>query len=325
MKRRLIITKFIFPALSLVIIVGLLACGPSKGTAEWYLDQGNELCEEGYYDEAIEEYNKAIELDPNLAEAYQNRAYAYNYKGQYDLTITDCNKAIELDPNMAEAYFNRGGAYIGKGQVDLGIADYTKAIELDPEDQRAYANRVSVEQLITIAQIQSGIDNTTGNNQTDGDGIQTKTLTGDWIDTNPTPGNWGFIMNDQGDPTFLSGSTWYYDCFLDIKENADGTFTTTMDRTLRQITGPVTSIPEIMQQVGNSQTCTVTGKHDGTTMDLLFGELTLHLTLEGDHLYGDTYFYDTGSPIGQFKGLTDVRPSTGEYITWVYSINLKRK
>ena len=52
-----------------------------------------------FYDEAIKECNKAIELDPNLATAYAIRSVAYGSKGQYDKALADCNKAIELAPN----------------------------------------------------------------------------------------------------------------------------------------------------------------------------------------------------------------------------------
>ena len=48
----------------------------AEGTAEWHAEKAHKLNEQGYYDEAIEEYNKAIELNPNLAIAYVNRAWA---------------------------------------------------------------------------------------------------------------------------------------------------------------------------------------------------------------------------------------------------------
>ena len=127
---------------SLVFGLVIIGCvGPTAGTAEWHAQQAYELNEQGRHDEAIEECNKAIELDPNLALAYNNRGAAYLYKGQYDLVIADCNKAIELDPNLALAYNNRGGAYIEKGEYELGITDCNKAIELDPNMAESYYNR----------------------------------------------------------------------------------------------------------------------------------------------------------------------------------------
>ena len=76
------------------------------------------------------------------ADSYFNRALTYGKKGQYDQAIADYNKAIEINPGYAMAYYNRGRAYaIGTGQYDQAIADYNKAIEINPMFISAYKNR----------------------------------------------------------------------------------------------------------------------------------------------------------------------------------------
>jgi tetratricopeptide (TPR) repeat protein len=85
------------------------------------------------YDGAIREFSKAIELDPNYADAYTNRGIAYAGKSDYDRAIADYNQAIWLDPNYADVYNNRGLAYSSKGDSNRAIADYTEAIRLDPK------------------------------------------------------------------------------------------------------------------------------------------------------------------------------------------------
>ncbi len=55
--------------------------------AEEHYVQAHNLHKEGRYDEAIKEYTKAIELDPNYAIAYAERGQAYFKLGQYDLAI----------------------------------------------------------------------------------------------------------------------------------------------------------------------------------------------------------------------------------------------
>jgi len=124
----------------LLICSTLLILGCANPALE-HLELGDTYSEQEQWDEAIMEYNQAIELDPELAEAYNNRGAAYNEKKQWDLAITDLNKAIELDPEEAMAYNNRGNAYNGKEQWDLALADLNKAIELDPEEAMAYNNR----------------------------------------------------------------------------------------------------------------------------------------------------------------------------------------
>ena len=47
-----------------------------------FFDEGNKLTDEGRYSEAIEEYDKAIELDPNFAPAIARRGFAYSLMGE---------------------------------------------------------------------------------------------------------------------------------------------------------------------------------------------------------------------------------------------------
>ena len=67
------------------------------------------------------------------AEFYNNRGMAYRDKGQYDQAISDYNKALEINSKYAYAYNNRGMAYRDKGQYDQAISDYNKALEINPK------------------------------------------------------------------------------------------------------------------------------------------------------------------------------------------------
>ena len=96
------------------------------------------------YDLAIKDLNTAIEFRSDDAVAsifYTNRGNAYGKKGDYNCAIADYTKAIELNPNYAIAYNNRSDAYREKGDFDRAIADYTKAIELNPKLAMVYSNR----------------------------------------------------------------------------------------------------------------------------------------------------------------------------------------
>ena len=109
--------------------------------AQAYNNRGIAYRKKGNPDRAIADYNKAIELNPNDAEAYNNRGNAYADKGDPDRAIADCTKAIELNQKLAQAYNNRGNAYFLKSDYDRAIADYNKAIELNPSYAEAYNNR----------------------------------------------------------------------------------------------------------------------------------------------------------------------------------------
>ena len=94
----------------------------------------------GMYDEAIAEFKKGIEINPNYAEAHSNLGIAYRNKGRFDEAIAELKKAIEINPNYAEAHSNLGIAYGGKGMFDEAIAEYKKAIEINPNYAEAHNN-----------------------------------------------------------------------------------------------------------------------------------------------------------------------------------------
>ena len=83
---------------------------------------------EGQYGPAIQDYKKAVELNPKDAMAYYHRGIAYAAKGQYDLAIQDYSKAIELIPKLSMAYYNRGKAQDAKGHFDLAIQDFIEKL-----------------------------------------------------------------------------------------------------------------------------------------------------------------------------------------------------
>ena len=61
----------------------------------------------GKHEEAIKDYDKAIELKPLEVMPYNNRGLAKFHLGKYEEAIRDFEKALELDPNFADARTNR--------------------------------------------------------------------------------------------------------------------------------------------------------------------------------------------------------------------------
>ena len=110
-------------------------------TTEEYLRSGNDDFRQGNLDQAISDYTKAIDINPNLAKAYDNRGVAYAQEGSYPRAIADFTMAIANNPKDAAGYNNRGHAYAGQGNLTQAIADYTKAIENNAFYVKAYNNR----------------------------------------------------------------------------------------------------------------------------------------------------------------------------------------
>ena len=112
-----------------------------EGDPQVHFQLGYVANENREYQEAIEHYTEAIQLDPNNALAYNNRGNAYLSLGQYQRAIQDYDKAIQIDPNYAHAYNMRGGVYYRLGENQRAIQDYDKAIQIDPYYAIAYNNR----------------------------------------------------------------------------------------------------------------------------------------------------------------------------------------
>ncbi len=94
--------------------------------------------------QAIEDYSRAIEINPKCAAAYSNRGAAYEDLGNHRQAIENCGKAIEIDPKFAEAYYNRGIAYDNLGNHRQEIEDMTTAARLDNEYAKKFLIRRGV-------------------------------------------------------------------------------------------------------------------------------------------------------------------------------------
>jgi len=91
-----------------------------------------------YYTQAIADYNKALELNPDYTVVYFNRGNAYYHAKNYNPAIEDFNMALKFEQDKAKVYFSRGNAYDGQEDYDLAIADFDKVIELDKNNAEAY-------------------------------------------------------------------------------------------------------------------------------------------------------------------------------------------
>lgn len=98
----------------------------------------------GMIKEAMEDYEKAIGLQPS-AETYNSRARLFfDYGNSRDTlmrALSDYNKAIEMDPDNPEFFANRGATHARLGDYPKSLEDLSKALELNPANENAYLNR----------------------------------------------------------------------------------------------------------------------------------------------------------------------------------------
>lgn len=88
---------------------------PSLKAADFFL-QGGDQAKKGDFQGAIANFDKALALNPNYAEAYNSRGEAHSKLGDKQEAIKDYNQAIALDPKFAAAYSNRGAIYYKLGK-----------------------------------------------------------------------------------------------------------------------------------------------------------------------------------------------------------------
>lgn len=137
----------ILPGILVVTLFIAAACDDGLSDAQQHHDTGLQLLEERRWREAIEEYDKAIELDAEFASAYLRRGEAYNLLGLRQQAIADLDKAIDLDPNLDVAYFYRGNAYEGLRDYQQAIADYRTALSLTSDPYFAAVIGTRIEYL----------------------------------------------------------------------------------------------------------------------------------------------------------------------------------
>ncbi len=93
------------------------------------------------YAGALSDINKAIALAPGNFESYRTRALIKQQVGDLDGALADFARVIELDPDALAPYVDRATLYFRKGNLDAALADYTKALELVPSDKEAHLGR----------------------------------------------------------------------------------------------------------------------------------------------------------------------------------------
>jgi tetratricopeptide (TPR) repeat protein len=93
---------------------------------------GNVLRKRGQVDQAIAEYQKALEIDPNYDQAHNDLGNALSQKGQNAEAIAEYQAALKINPNEVEPHNNLGEALFRMGRVDEAIAEYQRAMEINP-------------------------------------------------------------------------------------------------------------------------------------------------------------------------------------------------
>ncbi|CAL1292105.1 unnamed protein product [Larinioides sclopetarius] len=129
-----------------------------KQQAESHKISGNAKMLQELYNEAEQEYSRAIELDKWNAVYYCNRASARTKMEQYFEAISDCRQALLLNPDYAKAYARMGQAYALMNRPRRAARCYRQALELEPDNER-YRNNLRVAEGQAAEQPNMGLEN----------------------------------------------------------------------------------------------------------------------------------------------------------------------
>lgn len=105
-----------------------------------YINRGIAFLNLKRYDDAAADFERAIQIGPNMHHSYVNRGILYTILQQYDKALADLSFAIELSPATADSYVNRGNVYACLHQYDRAFEDLRRALELDPQSRFAWEN-----------------------------------------------------------------------------------------------------------------------------------------------------------------------------------------
>ena len=116
---------------------------PSKKEKEMrkHLRTGHSFYRKKMYRKALQEFDKAIELDPNSHQAYFWRGRVYIKVDRLKEAKVDFEMVIKLHPNHSEAYDNLGWLHMQLEEYDESIRYLSKSLELKPNDGWTYYTR----------------------------------------------------------------------------------------------------------------------------------------------------------------------------------------
>jgi tetratricopeptide (TPR) repeat protein/serine/threonine protein kinase len=115
--------------------------GGEPTTATAYIIRGLERYQKKDLDGAIEDFDRAIQIDATDARVYNARATARQARGDLDGAIEDYDRAIQIDPRNALVYNDRGNVRKAKGNLEGAIEDYDRAIQIGLRNAFYYNNR----------------------------------------------------------------------------------------------------------------------------------------------------------------------------------------
>jgi Flp pilus assembly protein TadD len=102
-----------------------------NGDHEIHFSRGIKHYESGNYKGAVEEFRRAVEINPALAEAYYNLGTSYSRLERYREAVKAYRQAAEIKPGRAEVHLGLGIAYLHLNDTSSSLQEYRILRDLD--------------------------------------------------------------------------------------------------------------------------------------------------------------------------------------------------
>jgi tetratricopeptide (TPR) repeat protein len=152
LKKRIALRIAYITAAGLVLAIAVAILNWGRIKIAIYNKKGADYYHKGMYNEAMAEFQKAIMIKLDYAEAHNNLGVIYRTKGLYDNAIDEFQMAIRFKPKFSIAYYNLARAYSQKNEKQKSIESLKQAIHLNRKfidfasNEKAFENiRDSVE------------------------------------------------------------------------------------------------------------------------------------------------------------------------------------
>ncbi len=116
------------------------ALGIDPNSAEAHYNMGNALACLRRFDEAIDQFQQALKITPNEAKIYQNLGVAMQFRDKIDEEIARFERIVESEPGNAHAHNFLGNALGARGRLAEAITQYQIAMKIAPEDAEVQNN-----------------------------------------------------------------------------------------------------------------------------------------------------------------------------------------
>jgi len=129
---------------SFILIVMIAGAAANAQSAKKYYKAGEDFLAVNKFDDAINQYTKAIELDPDYEKAYIQRAFVHERMDNYNLAAEDYERALVFNSKDEELHFRAGKAYFKDGEFGASLGKLNTALQMKANYLEAYQVRSQV-------------------------------------------------------------------------------------------------------------------------------------------------------------------------------------